>query len=84
MDFPDQSPYVQLLTFTDYPLHKRLDESHGGSQSGTRQSLLGRPQHMWYSPQDAARALQYLLASADVLMNNKPYRSGSLLTPFFL
>jgi alpha-N-acetylglucosaminidase len=29
---------------------------------------------MWYSPRDAAVALQYLLASADALTLSKPYR----------
>ena len=77
VDFPDVDPAGQLLTLTEGPWRKRLEESNTAVRSSLmrRQDFLGRPQHMWYSAEDAARALQYLLASADALCLNKPYRS---------
>jgi len=76
VDFPDVDPAGQLLTLTEGPWRKRLEESNTVVRSSLmrRQEFLGRPQHMWYSAEDAARALQYLLASADALCLNKPYR----------
>lgn len=75
VEFPDYSP-KELLSFSQDPLRKRLGDRDIFSQShlSLRQQLLVHPQHMWYSPQAAAEALQYLLASADALSLSKPYR----------
>jgi hypothetical protein len=83
VDFPDVDPAGQLLTLTEGPWRKRLEESNTVVRSSLmrRQEFLGRPQHMWYSAEDAARALQYLLASADALCLNKPYRSNIYPSP---
>lgn len=60
VEFPDIDPKRSLFQI-------RPRQSLG-------QQILGHPQHIWYSPQDAAVALQYLLSSADALGLSKPYR----------
>jgi alpha-N-acetylglucosaminidase len=81
VDFPDNSPTLQLSVLNGESSQSRLRLTSNSiySKLSTKQQLLGHPPHLWYSPRDAARALQFLLASGDSLGDNQPYRSFSSL-----
>lgn len=84
VEFPDSSP-KQLVSYPQNILHQRLGERDTFSLSHlSHRQILTHPQHMWYAPQDAAVALQYLLASADALGFSKPYRLTSYQKSFRL
>ncbi|CAK9870707.1 unnamed protein product [Sphagnum jensenii] len=76
VDFPDNSPILQLSVLNGESSQSRLRLTSNSihSKLSTKQQLLGHPPHLWYSPRDAARALQFLLASGDSLGDNQPYR----------
>jgi hypothetical protein len=81
VDFPDDSPILQLSVLNGESSQSRLRLTSNSihSKLSTKQQLLGHPPHLWYSPRDAAKALQFLLASGDSLGDNQPYRSFSSL-----